>query len=119
MLHVAFDRQRPFLEIDLGTRNLVAVVRKLRKRDDFGIRERLGEMLRAKQAAGRPVAETNSGRNQAVAHLGEGENAQRGDRRQLKQLTATLPLEVLVFESSDHVGPCWCSRDRKSTRLNS
>src|SRR3982074_2084617 len=47
----------------------------------------------------------NSSRNQPVAHLGERKNAQRGDGHQLEQLPATLPLEVLVFESSDHVGP--------------
>src|SRR5229473_5013636 len=62
-------------------------------------------MLGTKQAPGRPVAEANPGRNQSVAHLGERKNAQRRDRRQFEQLPATLPLEFLVFESSDHVGP--------------
>ena len=62
-------------------------------------------MLRTKQRARRPVAETNSSRNQPVAHLGKRKNTQRSDRRQLEQLPPALPFEFFVFESSDHVGP--------------
>src|SRR3981081_3935154 len=62
-------------------------------------------MLRTKQPSRRPVAETNSGRNHPVAHLGERKNAQCSDGRQFEQLPATLPLEFLVFESSCHLGP--------------
>src|SRR3984893_561120 len=62
-------------------------------------------MLRTKQPARRPVAEANSGRNQPVAHLGKRKNAQGGDGRQFEQLPTTLPLEFLVFESSDHIRP--------------
>src|SRR6266403_2478619 len=105
MLHVALDRQSPLLKIDFGVEHVVAVIRKLLKRNHFGIRERLGKKLRTKQAAGRPVAETNSSRNQPVAHLRERKNAQRGDGCQFEELQATLPLEFLVFESSDHAGP--------------
>src|SRR5450755_4785030 len=56
-------------------------------------------------AARRPVAKTHPGRDQPVADLRKGKNAQHRDRRQLQQLTATLPFEFFIFESSDHNGP--------------
>ena len=71
MLHVAFDRQRPLLQIDLRIEHVVAVVGKFLERHNFGIRKCLREMLRTKRRARGPVAETNSLLNQPVAQLRE------------------------------------------------
>jgi len=60
-------------------------------------------MLLAEELAGSPVAEPNSGRNQAVAHPGKGKHSQGCDRRKFEQLAATLPFKFLIFEPSDHV----------------
>src|SRR5580693_8987538 len=89
-LHVSFDRECPLLEIDFRVEYVVAVVRKLLKRHDFDIRKRRSEVLGTKCLAGRPVAETDSGGNQIVAHFRERKNAQCRDRSQFEQLPASL-----------------------------
>ena len=113
MLHVAFDRQRPLLQIHLGVENVVAVVGELFERHNFGIRKCLGEMLRTKRRAGGPIAEANSFLNQTVPQLRDRERSQDGDGSKLEQLAATLPLEFLVVESSDHERP---SREQTLTQ---
>src|SRR5271154_765743 len=82
-------------------------------------------MLRTEQLARCPIAETNSGGDEAVAHPGECEDAQNSDGCQFEELTATLAFEFLVFESCDHffpsvgtgLGPCCCMRRRGKPRL--
>jgi hypothetical protein len=70
-------------------------------------------MLRTKRRAGGPIAEANSFLNQTVPQLRDRERSQDGDGSKLEQLAATLPLEFLVVESSDHERP---SREQTLTQ---
>jgi pentapeptide MXKDX repeat protein len=72
--------------------------------------DQMKEDKKAGDTMKKDFAETNSSRHQPVAHPGEGKRAQRSHRRQFEQLTATLPFEFLVFESSDHVLPSIAAR---------
>jgi hypothetical protein len=102
MLDIAFDGQRPLLQIHFGIDDVVTVVGEVGEGDDVGIRKRGRKVLGTEQGARRPVTEMNAGRQQGVAQPGHGKQAQCDHGRKLQQFPTAFLFQCPVFQFFDH-----------------